>query len=435
MSILAHQQARDAASEIGAATAGFVADILPVVESLTRSLALQPKLRVVTNAGGMNPSACARQVSQILAHAGLGDVRVAAAAGDDFFDAIDQLVADGETFTNLDSGAAFETVRPRVVSANAYLGAAGIVDALGSGARVVITGRVADASLAVGPCVHEFGWRWDDWNRLAAATVAGHLIECGAQATGGMYSDWPPERRSTPGAARADAISLAPVGYPIAEIDEDASVVITKAPGTGGVVTVGAVSEQLVYEIGDPAHYLTPDLDADFRNVRLVQESTDRVRVGGAVGLPRPETYKASLSYDDGYMASATLVICGRDAESKARQCAAIVLERVRHAGYELERTHVECLGAGDSLPGVWPRPSETWEVVLRMSVHDRSRAAVERWTRELAPLVTSGPPGVTGYTGARVKPHRVLAHWPSAISRHRVFPRVIVQSAKEWIE
>jgi hypothetical protein len=308
-----------------------------------------------------------------------------------------------------------------VGSAHAYLGARGIVDALEQDARIVITGRVADASLVVGPCVHEFGWKWDNWQKLATATVAGHITECGGQCTGGMYSDLPLD------------MPLGDSGYPIAEMSDSDSFVITKSEGTGGLVTTGTIAEQLMYEIGDPASYLTPDVDTDFTQVKLAQEGEDRVHVSGARGKPAPERFKVSLAYHDGYVASATLVLCGRNARRRGRQAAEMVLERVRLSGYELERTNYEILGSGDSVPGVWPETEEPWEVVVRISAHDKSREAVARLTREVAPLVTSGPPGVTGYVGSRPRPQRVLAYWPTSISRDRVAPIATVRRAGEW--
>lgn len=422
MSILAHLKSRDP-------DAGYVTDFPPVLETLVDALRNQPQLRIVTNAGGMNPTGCAIEAARVLAGAGLGDVAVAAVAGDDLFPRIEELFAAGEAFANLDTGAEFGNVREDVVSANAYLGAAGIVDALAQGARIVVTGRVADASLTVGPAVHEFGWKQDDWGRLAGATVAGHLIECGAQVTGGMYSDWSPD------------VALEDVGYPISELADDGTCVVTKPAGTGGGVNVQTVCEQLVYEIGDPAHYLTPDVDVDFTNVRLTQDGENRVRVNGARGAAPPETLKVSAAYRDGFLVEGTLVICGRGAVARARACAETVFGRVRRAGYELSRTNVECLGAGDSLPGMDPipardgdQPHEPWEVVLRIAAHDPSREAVECLARELAPLVTSGPPGVTGYTGGRPKPRPVLSYWPTTIARSHVSPALRVSNAKDWI-
>jgi hypothetical protein len=414
LSILAHQRSKNP-------EAGYVQDFVSAVQSLVPSLRSQPRLHIVTNAGGMNPLACAKQVSQTLAAAGLGSIRVAAVSGDDLLPRIYALMGAGEPFTNFDTGKPFAEVRPQLASANAYLGAAGIVEALRQKARIVVTGRVADASLTVGPAVYEFGWKWDDWRRLGAATVAGHLIECGAQVTGGMFSGW------------NEALSLDNLGYPIAEISEDGAIAITKPAGMGGAVTPETVSEQLVYEIGDPAHYLTPDVDADFSNLELQQAGPDRVAVLKADGRPAPPTYKVSMAYRDGYMASGTLVVCGKGAAQKARKAGELILARVKAAGVNLARTHIECLGTGDTLPGVWKRNDDSLEVVLKVSVHDPSRESLERFVRELSPLVGSGPPGVTGYTGPRSKPYPVFAYWPTTIGRNRVAPIVDVKAASDW--
>ena len=414
LSILAHLKSRSA-------DAGFVTDVPVVISSLLPILQSQPQLKVVTNGGGMNPTACARAVSSILGAAGLAECHVAAVSGDDILPRLDELQSTGENLDHFETGKPLGELRSQLASANVYLGAAGIRQALEQGARIVITGRVADASLTVGPAMHEFGWKDDDWPRLAAASVAGHLIECGAQATGGMYSVW-------------DATQpLANVGYPIAEIDAEGHVIITKPSGTDGAVTPDTVAEQLVYEIGDPQHYLTPDVDVDFSGVRLKQVGPDRVEVSGAAGAPAPPTYKVSMAYRDGYMATGTLVVYGPGATQRARQCGEMLLQRVRRAGHVLARTNIECLGSGQVVPGVGAS-YDAPEVVLRVTVHDQSKAAVERFSREFAPLVTAGQPGVTGYIGPRAKPWPVLAYWPTTIHRDRVQAVVEVKSAGDWI-
>lgn len=416
LSILAHQRSKNA-------DAGFVPDFLTVLGGLLPLLSSQPRLKIVTNGGGMNPVACARHAARACAVAGLGELRVAAVWGDDLFPRIDELSAAGEPFTNFDSGKPFDEVRPRLASANAYLGAAGIVSALEQGARIVVTGRVADASLTVGPAVFEHRWPWDDWQRLGAATVAGHLIECGAQTTGGMFSGWD------------GSFSLENLGYPIAEVSDDGAVVLTKPANTGGAVTVDTVAEQLVYEIADPAHYLTPDVDADFSRVELAQVGEDRVAVRNANGRPAPPRFKVSMAYRDGFMASGTLVVCGHGAAKKARETGKLILSRLKAAGAAPERSHIEVLGTGDTLPGVWvwPYNDGPLEVVLRVSVHDPSREKLERFVREFSPLAGSGPPGITGYTGPRSKPYPVFAYWPTTVSRERISPIVEVRQAAEW--
>ena len=417
MSILAHLRSRDP-------NAGYVTDVPTVLASCVPALKAQPGLKIVTNGGGMNPSACAKRCAEVLREAGLSECRIAAVSGDDLLPRIDELMAAGETFENFDTGAAFGETRPKIVSANAYLGAEGIVRALQGAARIIVTGRVADASLTVGPVLHEFGAGFDNIPLLSAATVAGHLIECGAQATGGMYAPW------------TTAIPLANVGYPIAEICEDGSLAVTKPSGSDGLVSTATVAEQLIYEIGDPEHYLTPDLDADFSQVTLTQDGPDRVRVANASGHPAPPRLKVSMAYQDGWMINGMLTVCGPNATANARAAGRMILDRVAAAGYQLARTNIECLGAGDSMPGVrLPGPGcEPWEVVLRVTAHDPRREALDRLAREFAPLVTSGPPGVTGYATARPEPRRVLAYWPTTIDRRHVPPQVVVRTAQEWL-
>jgi hypothetical protein len=412
MSILALQKQRDA-------QAGFATDFLDVLERLDPILRKQPGLKIVTNAGGMNPAACAAKAQAVLQQAGLEDRTVAVVGGDDLMPQLDHLLAEGHTLANLDTGEPLAKIRARVVSANAYLGARPIVAALEQGASVVITGRVADASLTLGPAVHELGWKWDDWDRLAAGSVAGHLIECGAQATGGLWCNW------------REVADLGEVGYPIAEIDADGTFRITKPPATGGAVNRETVAEQLLYEVGDPAAYLTPDVTADFTSVRLTNAGQDIVRLDQARGLPATGTYKVSIAYRDGYLSSGTLVIPGPNAVVKAQTCGQMIFHRLRRAGVELQHTNVECLGAGDCVPGVLHAAADPPEVVLRVTARDGRRAAVERFTKELAPLVTSGPPGVTGYATGRPPVREVFAYWPALLAKTAVTPAVRIEGRK----
>jgi Acyclic terpene utilisation family protein AtuA len=364
----------------------------------------------------MNPAGCAARARDILARTGLADRTIGIVSGDDLMPQLDRLLASGHALSSLDTGAPLATVRDRVVSANAYLGARPVVTALQRGASIVVTGRVADASLTLGPCVHELGWGWDDWDRLAAGTVAGHLNECGAQVTGGLWCNW------------QEAPDLAGIGYPVADVAADGTFTIGKPAGTGGAVNRETVAEQLLYEVGDPAAYLTPDVIADFTSVSLAETAADVVAIQGARGKPATDSYKVSIAYRDGYTSSGTLVICGPDAEPKARRCGALILERLRRAGVELEQANVECLGAGDCVPGVVSAQAVPPEVVLRVSVRDRRREAVERFTKEFAPLVTSGPPGVTGYTTGRPAVREVFAYWPALVAKSAVTPDVRMQ-------
>jgi hypothetical protein len=401
MSILALQKQRDP-------QAGYASDFLDVLGRLVPFFKAQGNLKIITNAGGMNPLGCARRARDILDKSGLKNRKIGVVSGDDLMPRIDALVEAGHALANLDTGEPLATVRPRLVSANAYLGSAPIVEALRRGASIVITGRVADAALTVAPAAHEFKWAWDDWDRLAAGTVAGHLIECGAQATGGLWCNW------------KDGGDLANVGYPIAEISPDGSFTLSKPEGSGGAVNRETVAEQLLYEVGDPARYLTPDVIANFTAVKLTEIGQDVVRVEGATGTAATDSYKVSIAYRDGYTSSGTLVIAGPDAVAKAWACGRMIQERLRRAGVEFEHSNVECLGAGDCVPGVLS-PANPPEVVLRVAVRDQRKTSVERFTKEFAPLVTSGPPGVTGYTTGRPTVREVFAYWPALLAKSEV--------------
>jgi hypothetical protein len=392
MSILALQKQRDP-------NAGFASDFIEVLSRLTPLLIQQPRLKIVTNAGGMNPMACALQAKAVLDKAGIRR-RIFLVSGDDIFSKLEEILKDPSELKNLDTGHSLETIRSKVVSANTYLGAQPIARALESGADIVITGRVADASLTVGPAIAEFGWAMNDFDRLSAATVAGHLIECGAQATGGIWTHW------------QEAEPLDTIGYPIAEIDESGVFQISKPPHTGGAINLETISEQLLYEVGDPAAYLTPDVVSDFTSVRLKQLSRDVVQVSDVQGKPATPFYKVSIAFRDGFSSGGTLVIPGARAAKRAGE---ILLARLRHAGFSYQRSYVEVL----------PGPTENSEAYLRVSVHDPNKAAVERFTREFAPLVTSGPQGVSGYTTGRAAVREVFAYWPALIRKELVEPKV----------
>ena len=413
LSILALQRDRDP-------SLGYARDFVEVVRSLAPYWRGGGRCRLITNAGGLNPAACARACAEALREAGVGPMPIGIVEGDDVLATLRDSGDAGGLSCNLDDGRPLSDVADRLVTANAYLGASAIAEALAGGARIVITGRVADPSLAVAPCLHEFRWRADEHDRIAGATVAGHLIECGAQVTGGIATDW------------LDLPDPAHIGFPIVEVDADGGCVVAKPRGTGGRVDARTVTEQLLYEIGDPDRYLSPDATVSFLGLRVADLGGDRVAVAGARGRPAPQTYKVSATFRDGYRAQGMLTIFGRDAEAKARRAGAIVLDRVREAGFALREATVECLGSGDVAPGV-PGPvdrSDLREVVLRIAVADESRAAVERFSRELMPLITAGPPGTTGYAEGRPKVHPVFRYWPCLIDRGLVEPRVSLISS-----
>jgi hypothetical protein len=416
MAILSHLRSKDP-------SAGYVTDFPELVERLAPILHQQPGLRIVTNAGGLNPPSCAIQCGAILAHAGAEATAIGVVTGDDVLDRIPGWIGDGLDLSHLETGEPIGGVTGRLVAANVYFGARPIAEGLRRGSRLVLTGRVADASLTLGPAAAHFGWAWDDWARLAGASTAGHLIECGAQATGGLWHGW------------AELPDLAGIGYPIAEIDEAGSFVITKPAGTGGRVHVGTVTEQLLYEIDDPARYRTPDVDVDFTRLTISDQGPDRVAVAGAAGNPPSDRLKLVAVYRDGWTASGLVAVVGRDAEPKARAAGALVLERVRRAGFPLADTLVECFGAGDVAAGVIRPAAPPFEVMMRVTVRDPRRAAVERFCRELAPLITAGPPGIAGYASGRPTPRPAFGYWPALVPRSLAEDqvRVDVRTAAEW--
>lgn len=410
MSILQKQKARDP-------SLGYATDFVPAMERIL-PLLVERGIKVTANAGGVNPRACARAVAEVARNLGFAKrLRIGVVTGDDILDRLDELLEAGHSLQNLDTGRPLSDVRHRVLSANAYLGAGPVVEALSRGADTVITGRVADAALTLAPMMHAFNWAPDAWDLLAAGTVAGHTIECGAQSSGGnCMVDW----RRIP--------DLANVGYPIAEAAPDGTFEITKHLGTGGRVTVAGVTEQLVYEIGDPARYITPDCIADFTTIRLRQAGKDRVRVSGIGGRPATNTLKVSIAYFYGFKAVGTLVYAWPQAYQKARAADAILRERLRDLGLQFEAIHTEFVGV-DATHGRLTRDAEhvddLAEVQLRVGVRALTRPPVERFTREIAPLILNGPPSVTGYAGGRPKPEEIVAYWPALIDRHVVQPRV----------
>ena len=419
-------------------SAGYARDFVDVLRSLGPFYQAGGKTKIVTNAGGLDPAACARACQEVLKAAKLDHLKIFTVSGDDVLSVVGRGLspigsipdvgrkarptagsapAEAKPFANLDPGAPLSSIAPRLVTANAYLGAAPIADALRAGADFVITGRVADPSLTVGPCLAHFGWKPTDYDRLAGATVAGHLIECGTQVTGGFSTDW------------LDIPGNDDIGFPIVEVSADGSCVVAKPAGTGGAVTVPIVKEQLLYEIGDPANYLSPDVTVSFLTLKAESAGENRVRVSGATGRAPTDSYKVSATYRDGYKAHGLITIFGHDAVRKARQAGEGLLRRLHSRGCVFRETLIECLGTGASVCGIVSRMSDTHlvETVLRVSVAADTKESVERFTKEIAPLITCGPQGVTGYATGRPKVLPIFGYWPGLISKSLVKP--IVQS------
>jgi hypothetical protein len=404
MSILQKQKERDPRM-------GYARDFIGAIESVLPGI-VERGVRVIANAGGVNPVACAEAVRALAASRGVGgQVRIGVVTGDDLLPRLDELIASGHALANMETGEPLSTVRERVLSANAYIGSTPIVEALGRGAQVVITGRSTDTALTMAPLRYEFGWAPDDWDRLAAGIIAGHIIECGAQCSGGnCLIDW----RNIP--------DLANVGYPIVNGNPDGTFEISKHPGTGGRISVPTVTEQLVYEMGDPHSYITPDVVADFTTIRLEQSGLDRVRVFGIRGRPPTESLKVSIAYRAGFKAVGTLVYAWPDALEKAQLADRVLRERLDHVGLRFDKIMTEFVGASATHGPLAGKPSaDLPEVQLRFGVRGEDRAAVERFTREMIPLVLNGPPSVTGFAGGRPKVEEIVAYWPALIDKRQV--------------
>jgi hypothetical protein len=385
MSILAIQQEKGKPA--------FATDFPEIMASLVSFWNEGLNFKVIANSGGLDPEACARATEEAVKGAGR-PLKIAYVTGDNVLQ---------------------ELKDEKFVSANAYLGADVVKEALELGADIVITGRVADPSLTVGPCLYEFGWGPENLDAIAQSTVAGHLIECGTQVTGGICTKW---------LELEDPVHM---GFPIAEIFADGRVLITKPEGTGGIVDIDTVKEQILYEISDPDHYISPDAVVSFSYLELEQISTNCVEVRNAKGLPATDTYKVVATYRNGYRAEALLVIYGDQAVRKGRRLGQVVLDRVIAQGHTFDDFVIECLGSGDAAPG--PKDFSVPEIVLRVAVKG-SYEALECFSKEIAPLVTSGPQGVSGYTTGRPKIREVFQYYPTLISKEKVTPQIHIWEA-----
>ncbi len=403
MSILQKQKQADA-------NLGYARDFPPLVARIAPRIR-ERGVKVIANAGGVNPLACAREVVRLVP-----GIKVAVVLGDEVFGRLDEFLAKGYAMRDMDTGEPLSTIRDRILSANAYIGAFPLAEALATGADIVVAGRSTDTALTLAPMVQAFGWRAADYDKLAAGTIAGHIIECGAQCSGGNCQvNW----TSIP--------DMAEIGYPIVEAEPDGTFRVTKHPGTGGRISVHTIKEQLLYELGDPAHYITPDCIADFTSIRLEDAGPDCVRVSGIHGAPRTPYLKLSVSFADGWKAIGTLVYSWPEALAKARAADAIVRGRLHKLGLSFDEIYTEFFGANACHgPAAAPNPDPP-EVQLRIGVRARDRKAVDRFTRELIPLVLNGPPGATGFGEGRPVVREIVAYWSALIPREEIVTRVDV--------
>ena len=394
---------------------GYARDFVDVIEAVLDDIKNRG-VRVISNAGGVNPSACKNAILEVAEKKGVSGIKIAVVDGDDILPGIDRLIDEGHLLNNMETGRPITEVKDDLLSANVYFGSRPIVEALEKGADIVITGRVTDTGLTLAPMIHEFGWSFEDYDLMATGTIAGHIIECGGQVSGGNFTDW------------ETVEDLVNIGFPIIEAHPDGTFYVTKHAGTGGLVSEMTVKEQLLYEIGNPAEYITPDCIADFTSVKVLQEGKDRVKVTGIKGSPETDTYKISASYIDGYKLSSTLVYSWPDAVKKARFAGDLLLKRAEKLGISFRDTNIELVGlnACNEDDSVFEKDlSEVNEVEMRVSVYGDSRDELNRFGKEIAPLILTGPSGVTGFAGGRPKASEVVAYWPALLSKEAAKPRV----------
>ncbi len=394
---------------------GYARDIPELMKRIL-PLCVEKNIKIITNGGGVNPLACALEVKKVAQSLGLNNLKIGIVLGDDILDRVDEFLQSGIELNNMETGESISIIKDKLLSANVYFGSEPIVEALKLGAQIVITGRTTDTGLTLAPMVYEFNWDYNSYDLMAAGTVAGHILECGAQSTGGNFlGDW----QSIP--------NLAEIGFPIAEAYPNGDVIITKHENTGGLVSIETVAEQLVYEIGDPENYITPECIADFTSIKLEQVENNRVRVYNVKGKAPTKFYKVSASYFDGFSAVGTLTYSWPKALTKAKAADRILRKRLELLGLQFDEIRTEFLGYNACFGPLAKEIDEDIinEVVFRIAVRGKDFNAIERFGREIAPLVLTGPPSVTGFAGGRPKPSEVVAYWPALIPKELIKPQI----------
>ncbi len=394
---------------------GYARDIPELLKRILPTIKSRG-IKIITNGGGVNPQACAEACLQVAKEVGISGLKIGIVVGDDLKNRIDEIISSGCELLNMDNRVSILSIKDKILSANVYFGAFPIVKALQLGADIVITGRTTDTGLTLAPMIYEFGWGEYQFDLLAAGTVAGHILECGAQASGGNFlGDWKSIK------------NFAEIGFPIAEAFPNGEVIITKHQNTGGRVSFETVAEQLVYEIGNPKEYITPDCIADFTSIKLKDVGKDRVKVFDVRGNEATEFYKVSCSYADGYSAVGTLTYSWPDAFTKAKAADKILRKRLENLNLKFDEIRTEFVGYNACHETLALELSEDKinEIMLRVAVRSHDYDSVERFGKEIAPLILTGPPAVTGFAGGRPKPSEVVAYWPALIPKSLVTPIV----------
>ena len=392
---------------------GYAKDFIDFLE-LSLVDIKKKNIKIVTNAGGVNPVQCRLEILKLSKRLGI-DIKVGIITGDDIFNNIHDMVADGVSLNNLDNNKPINDILNSICSANVYIDSFNISDALSKGADIVLAGRVSDPGLVLGPCIYEFNWSRLDYNLIACGTVAGHIIECGAQCSGGNYSRW------------YEVNDLSNVGYPIIEMEKDGNFIVTKHKKSGGLVNRFTVSEQILYELGDPENYISPDVIVDFTTISLEDLGNNQVKVGGIRGKKPTDSFKVSINYHKGYKATGQITISGPNAIKKSNLIVEIIWDRLKRKGLDYSKKNSEFIGHNSCHKGIGTEETDPNEIVLRISVMDQDKNKVNEFGKEIAPLITNGPPGVTGFSGGRPKAQDVIAYWPSLIKKKYIKTQVTI--------
>jgi hypothetical protein len=406
MSILQKQKSRNP-------DLGYAKDFIPLIKMLLPDL-VEKNITLIANAGGVNPIGCVKVIRDIADTMGFKDIKIAAVYGDDIADDLESIIENGNPLQNMDTGEDLSTILDRVSSANVYFGAKPVVEALEKNAQIIVCGRVTDTGLTLAPMIHEFGWSFNDWDKLAAGIVGGHINECGAQSTGGNFlAGW------------EEVPDMDLIGFPIIEAYRDGHFVVTKHESLGGLVDERTIKEQLVYELGDPKEYITPDVTVDFTSIELETVGKDRVAVKNIKGIEATDLFKVSISYNDGYTCTGGLTYVWPDALKKAKKADEILRKRLDRLGLKFDAIHTEYIGYNAGHGALSPDLKEPNEVILSIGARGKTRAALERFSREIIPLVLTGPPSVTGFSGGRPRVREIFAYWPALLPKHVVSPKV----------
>jgi len=400
--------------------AGYAKDFITLMREILPDC-VEKNIKVLSNAGGVNVEGCAVEIRRAAQELGLGGkVKIGMITGDDIMLRLDEFLAQGVEMANMDTGEPLSGIRDKVQSANVYLGAKPLVEALDKGAQIIVGGRLTDTGLTLAPLMHEFGWKFDDWDKLAIGTIAGHIIECGGQCSGGNCQfDW------------QDIPELENIGFPIIEAYPDGDFVVTKHKDTGGRVSIPSVKEQLLYEMGDPNGYITPDVVADFTTINLSDDGENRVKVHGIKGMESTKFYKVSISYSAGWKSIGTLVYSYPDAYEKAKAADKILRSRLNKLGLEFDLVLTEFVGVNATHGHLSGEPPKNIpEVQLRIGVRGENKDDVTRFTKEIAPLILTGPPAVTGFAGGRPKVEEIIAFFPALIPKELITTKVEILEA-----